>query len=406
MLPLASILKIMQTRNLPLLYLIKVSKWFMLYMPISFLYYIENDFSEFEYLTLHAIYSGVIAISEVPSGYIADVWGRKQALTWGTFFGVLGFSVYSFTGGLWFFLIAEILLGIGHSLLSGADSAMLYDTLLERKQEKKYIKHEGYITALGNLSEVSASLFVSLIVLSTYRHYFQIQTLIAFTGFLASLFLIEPKIHEKKLSGNMKDIINIIVFTFTKNPRLRNLLIFSSIIGFASLSMAWLSQPLLREIGINESHFGYSWAILNLLVAFGSVLAIRIAQKLNFVASILFMAIPLTLGYFFIGFKISIWSLAPLAIFYFIRGTAHPILKKYINDLTTSERRATVLSLRSLIIRILFLIMGPILGIVTEKISLELGILLCGITVLIPSIIIVFIILKQQKIGTKEEVWE
>ena len=103
----------MPVRNLSLLYIIKLSKWFMLYMPISYLYYLENNFSQFEYLTLHAVYSGVIAFFEVPSGYIADVWGRKTAMSGGLIFGVLGFSVYSITGGLIFFLVAEILLGIG-----------------------------------------------------------------------------------------------------------------------------------------------------------------------------------------------------------------------------------------------------------------------------------------------------
>ncbi|MCP4134554.1 MAG: MFS transporter [bacterium] len=379
----------MQIRNLYLLYIIKISKWFMLYMPISYLFYLENGFKEFEYLTLHAVYSGVIAFCEVPSGYIADVWGRKKALVSGTFFGALGFGVYSLTGGLYYFLAAEILLGIGSSLLSGADSAMLYDTLLEKKKVKYYIKYEGYITALGNFSEVLAALFVSVFIFTSYRQYFQLQMIIALAGFLAAIFLMEPKIHEKKMTGSIKDIFSIVSFTFKENRKLRNIVIFSSVIGFASLSMAWLAQPLLRKIGIEESTFGYSWALLNLLVTIGSFMSMYIYRRLNYMATLLFIAIPLSLGYFFIGFNITYWSLIPLVIFFFVRGAAHPILKKHINDLVSSEKRATVLSLRSLIIRILFLIMGPVIGVVTERINLELGIILCGITVLIPSVIFV-----------------
>jgi MFS family permease len=369
----------------------------MLYMPISYLFYLENNFNAFEFLTLHAVYSGVIAFVEVPSGYIADVWGRKPALIFGTLFGTLGFGIYGLTEGLMFFLLAEILLGIGTSLLSGADSAMLYDSLQEKEKEYKYLKHESYIIALGNFSEVSAALFVSFVILGTYRQYFQIQMMIALTGFIAALFLVEPKTHEKKLTGSFKEIFDIIIFTFKLNKKLRNIVVFSSIIGFASLSMAWLAQPLLEKMGIEKANFGYSWAILNLLVMFGSIMAIKISRKLHYRATLLLIAIPLSLGFILIGIKITFWTIIPLVIFYFVRGTAHPILKMYINKLTTSEKRATVLSLRSLIIRILFLIMGPILGIVTEKISLELGILLCGITVLIPTIIFTAILIFEDK---------
>jgi MFS family permease len=369
----------------------------MLYMPISFLFYLENDFGEFEYLTLHAIYSGVIAFLEVPSGYVADVWGRKKALIIGTLFGVFGFSVYSFTGGLLFFLTAEILLGIGQSLISGADSALLYDTLLEKKKENKYIKFEGAITALGNFSEVAAALFVSVIVFSTYRTYFQLQSLLALMGFVAALFLIEPKIHDKKLGGKFKDILDIVRYSFIEHKKLRNLLIYSSVIGFASLSMAWLAQPLLKEIGLKDSNFGFGWAALNLLVGAGSMSAMYISKRFSYAAGLLFIGLPLALTYFIVAGTMSIYSFIPLAVFFYVRGTAHPVLKKYINELTTSEKRATVLSLRSLIIRVFFLLMGPVLGVITEKISLEMGFLLCGITVAIPGSVFYILLIKQRK---------
>jgi len=311
--------------------------------------------------------------------------GRRPALIFGTLFGSIGFGIYAATQGLWFFLLAEIVLGIGHSLLSGADTALLYDSLLEKKQEKNYIKHESYITAVGNFSEVLAAIFVSLVIFSSYRSYFLLQALIAASGFIAAIFLIEPRVHKNKLSGNLKEILSIVSHTFLNEPRLRNLILFSSAIGFASLSMAWLAQPIMRSAGIAETHFGYTWAVLNLLVALGSITAIRISNKLSFTGSLLFMGIPLSLAYFLIGSNISYWSVIPLVIFYFIRGTAHPILKKYINDLISSEKRATILSIRSLIIRLMFLFTGPILGIIMDKISLEFGILLCGITVLIPT---------------------
>lgn len=382
-------------RNIILLYIIKACKWFMLYMPVIYLFYKENDFNTTELFTLHAIYSVVIAILEVPSGYIADVWGRKPAIIFGTLFGIIGFAFYSGSYGLIGFIIAEILLGIGQSLISGADSAILYDTLLEYKKESKYIKLEGKITALGNLAESLAGLFVSIFVFQLIRTYFYIQTGFSFLAFLAALFLTEPKLHFKRKKPGFKDIWQIVHYAFNKNKLLRNFVTLSAIIGFASLTMAWYAQPVFYEVGLKKSYYGYAWVLLNLLVALGSLMAHRIDKLFKLNITLLFLIIPLSAGFLIVGQINSFIVFVPMVIFYFVRGTAHPIFKKYINDLSNSASRATILSLRSLLIRIFYSTLGPVLGYISDNISLKISMGLCGISVFIPSVIFMFLILKS-----------
>lgn len=364
-------------------------------MPIGLLFYIENDLSSADYITLHAIYSGVIAFFEVPSGYIADIWGRKPSLVLGTLFGILGFATYSAGSGKMIFICAEILLGVGQSLISGADTALLYDTLVEHKTENKYLNHEGKITSAGNFAEVAAALFVSLFVLSSYRKWFYLQTIVAAIAFIASIFLSEPKYHKRKSQGRFDAFVNTLKYVVS-HSRLRNIIIMSSVIGFASLSMAWFAQPILKEIGINERLYGFSWIVLNSMVAFGSLYSIRLDSRNRFAITLLIIGLPLSLGFFVTSFVINYWVALPLVVFYFIRGTAHPVLKKYINDYTTSDIRATVLSIRSLIIRLLFFIMGPIFGFLTGKVSLEIALILCGTVVFIPFIIYYFILVMHK----------
>ncbi|MFP3860730.1 MAG: MFS transporter [Bacteroidales bacterium] len=115
--------------NIIKLYLIKISKWFMLFMPIIVLFYKNNGLSMQDIFTLKAAYSIAIVLLEIPSGYIADVLGRKKTLIIGAFLGFAGFLIYDFSFNFWGFLMAELVLGIGQSLISGADSALLYDSL-------------------------------------------------------------------------------------------------------------------------------------------------------------------------------------------------------------------------------------------------------------------------------------
>jgi MFS family permease len=369
----------------------------MLYMPVIFLFYNENGFSTTELLGLHAVYSIVIAILEVPSGYIADVWGRKNALVLGTLFGVFGFGAYSVSHTILGFVIAEFLLGIGESFISGADSALLFDTLEATNRSENYLKAEGRMSATGNIAEALAGLFVSIIVFRFVRTYFVLQTVFSFIAFIASCFLIETAIkHESKKAG-FKDILAIFGYTFRENKLLGRYVVFSSIIGFSSLIMAWFSQPIFSAVFLDKSDYGYAWVILNAFVALGSVSSLWMNHTWGRNGIFWFLGIAMSVGFIVIALKLTFVVFITMAIFFFIRGTAHPILKNYINNHTSSENRATILSLRSLAIRIMYSSIGPILGVVSDRISLKVALLMCGVSILIPSVIYTVVIVSSHK---------
>jgi MFS family permease len=71
------------TTNIYSLYLIKLSKWLMLIMPIVALFYTDNGLDTFDIYVLQAVYSISVALLEIPSGYMADVIGRKKSLVIG-----------------------------------------------------------------------------------------------------------------------------------------------------------------------------------------------------------------------------------------------------------------------------------------------------------------------------------
>jgi hypothetical protein len=64
---------------------------------------------------------------------------------------------------------------------------------------------------------------------------------------------------------------------------------------------------------------------------------------------------------------------------YFLRGISYPVLKDYINQIITSDIRATVLSVSSLVRRLFFSIFGPVIGWVSDLYSLSTALMLCGI---------------------------
>ncbi|MFO7655792.1 MAG: MFS transporter [Bacteroidales bacterium] len=387
-------------RNLVCLYVIKVSGWLMLYMPVVKLFYEENGLGDYDLFILHAIYSLIIALLEIPSGYFADRMGRKISLLLGALFGFFGFGTYSLFHGFSGFIMAEILLGIGQSFISGSDSAMLYDTLLDSGKAKKYMKYEGRISAAGNFAEASAGLVIFLLIfsgMSTYRIPYYLQTFVALMAIPAALLLTEPGRHKNLVPVKLARLFDIVKYALFENKPLRNHIIFSSIIGFSTLTMAWFAQIYFYRVHLNESLFPVFWTLLNLTVGIGSVRAYRIEKYLGMKKTVLLVLLFISSGFFLNAIFLSIPAILLLFVFYFVRGIATPVLKDYINRLTTSDIRATVLSVRSLIIRILFSAIGPLLGWMSDNISLRMALLMCGFTVLLTGGITIAAILRSIK---------
>jgi hypothetical protein len=297
-------------------------------------------------------------------------------------------------------MVAEILLGIGQSFISGSDSAMLYDTLYDLKKEKKYMKYEGSISATGNFAESMAGVVIFLLILSgmkTYRIAYYIQTVVAFAAIPAAIMLTEPLRHKKLVPANPLRILEIIRYALLRNKTLSRYILFSSIIGFSTLSMAWFAQVYFYKVNLHESLFPVFWTLLNLTVGLGSIRAYRIERYLGIRRTVLIILLFIAAGFFLNGIFISIPAISLFFVFYFFRGLATPVLKDYINRITTSDIRATVLSARSLVIRILFFLIGPLLGWFSDHISLRTALLSCGMTILVAGGFITLLIYKDLK---------
>jgi len=383
--------------NITKLYLIKIAKWFMLFMPIIVLFYQDNGLEMQDIFTLKAVYSVAIVIFEIPSGYLADVLGRKKTLIIGTILGFMGFIVYDFSFTFWSFLVAELVLGLGQSLISGADSALLYDTLKALGNQKKYLKYEGRMVSIGNFAEAIAGILGGLLAEISLRTPFYGQTAVAFIGIPAAILLIEPVRYQKISRMRFIDILGIVKYSLFKSKHLKWTIFYSAIIGTTTLTMAWFVQPYFKMVELPLAMFGLFWALLNLSVGITSYYAHKMEYKLGQVKSLLLITILIPGLYIVLGQIHALWGIVILFAFYLVRGFATPILKDYINKLTESNIRATVLSVRNFMIRIVFAGVGPFLGWYTDIFSLSSALTLAGITFLAIAGLLLIYFLKTRE---------
>lgn len=363
-------------------------------MPIIVLFYEDNGLGLHEIFLLKSVYSIVLVSLDIPTGYLADAWGRKNCLLTGCIITFCGFVCYSFSFTFFAFFIAEILLGVGQSLISGADSALLYDTMQAYDREDEYLKYEGKVTMIGNFSEAIAGIFGGLLAASSLRLPFYCQAGVAFLGIPASLSLREFCV-KKHIDHPLRNIWAIIRYSLGTNRKLRYDILFSSIIGTATLTMAWFVQPVLMYIDLPTAWFGIAWTILNLTVGIAALYSDTLNAKLGENRTYSFILLFIVCGYLSVAYTLNYFSLFLLFLFYIVRGFATPLLKGYINRQTFSEMRATVLSIRNFIIRLIFAIMAPIIGWLNDVFSLTFALQITALIIFIPGLL--FLLLQWRK---------
>lgn len=368
----------------------------MLVMPIVVLFYNAHGLSMQEVFILQSIYSFSIVAWEIPSGYVADVIGRKKSMVVGSILGCLGYIIYSATYGFWGFVVAEAILGIGQSMISGADSALLYDSLVYDKREKDYNRLEGITTSVGNFAEAFGGIAGGLLAVLSIRYPYYAQAAVASIAIPASFLLKEPPLALQRLKPRWGDIFRIVKETLHTNPKQKWNTLFSSFTGASTLTMAWIAQPYFKEAQLPIAWYGVVWTILNLTVGISAMYAFRIERRFGPAATVTGFTILLSVSYFLLGLKSWLPGLAILLLFYIARGVATPTLKDYVNRITESDVRATVLSIRNFTIRIIFAVMGPIYGWCIDAYGLKEALMLAGALYTLFNFVTLYYFLKYK----------
>jgi len=78
---------------------------------------------------LEMAFSAAMMAFEVPTGIVADRWGRRISLCLGSSFLALGFFMFGIFHAFTLLFAAELICALGMTLVSGADKALLYETM-------------------------------------------------------------------------------------------------------------------------------------------------------------------------------------------------------------------------------------------------------------------------------------
>lgn len=347
--------------------------------PVLVPFFQDYGLSLSEILWLQACFGLAVAALEVPSGYFSDTVGRKPALVIGSFGLTIGFGFFAIAEGFWTLLVGELVLAIGWSFISGTSSALLYDTLAELGEEECFAGIFGRQRSYANFAEALASIIGAAIAVLSIRLPALVQIGVYAFAIPLALSLVEPA--RKRFSspaGPAAGIRQIASEALALRGEVRVLIVLSAIIATSSLTMAWLSQPWLRAAEVPLVAFGVIWAGLRITVGVSALFASQLEARIGFNRSVAVVIAVLIGGFALCAWQQAPWLIPALASFSFVRGISMVLFSEAINRRTGSDRRATVLSIESLLCRLLFAPLAPLVGWTADAYSLSTAITLSG----------------------------
>ncbi len=365
-------------KNLLALNIFSFFKGFMLLMPIVVLFFQSRWLSLWEIFLLQSIFAFSVFALEVPTGFVWDKRWRKSSLILWAFVSVAGYLVYTVWFGFWRLVVAELILALWYTLVSWSDTALLYDTLLSESKQNTYKKHIWRYYSINALSEWLAWLLwwylatFSLVVPA----YAQVWS--AVIAVIALLFVTEPPRHKLDESVSiMRQFGDIVTDLWHKRPNVLALISYGALIGVATFAMTWFVQPFLSETNYPLWAFGLVWAGINWLVALFSRQSHNIEIFLGKKNTLIWLLVAVVIGFVGLGS----WMMAPalifVVLFQFARSLSNVVISDYINELIPSDRRATIMSLQSLLMRGWFAILWPLMWFAADLWSLQVALLMC-----------------------------
>lgn len=352
------------------------------------------DWAKIDYtriFILEAAFMFWVFVLEIPTGVVADKFGRKASIMLGGLFSAISISIFGFINHYWAFFLAEFIGAFGFTLLSGADKALIYDSLILTKEDKDAKVFFSRYESAGTLGILFGLPLGSLVVGSSILPYpetlpltFIISAIFTLLTIFVALTLNEPE-RKEKVDEFIKEGIDGFKYIF-KHKTLRIFALNFALISATTFFMFWFYQSLADVVGIDVKYNGFIGAGFNLFSLL-LLLNIKRIEKWFGMKNTLFYSAILP-GLFFIGlFFLRNVYFVLIAIFMItgLKMMRAPVLSDFMNKHIESRNRATVLSGVSMLEKTIVMILYPIIGLLADY-SLWITFLLLGIATLIFSL--------------------
>jgi MFS family permease len=346
---------------------------FQLWWPIWVIYLQkERGLSLTQITLLDVPFFLLVVLAEVPTGAIADRFGRRVSLMLGSLMFSIAVFVFGIADNYGVILLSYTAWGLALTFQSGADAAILYDSLKAIDREDEFQKINGRLWAVTSGGVLVAILIGAPIAAATSF------TLVICGSALISLMAVPLafSMHEPRAErGDERERYLQTVVTGVRDawnrPSLRYIILFSGLLNAATFAPLIFVQPFLDEHGVGTANLGIWQAPVRGSGVIAALLVARVVARTGDRMAFFAMPAALAIAMFSLAGIDALWVYGVFLAVGVVAGVQNPVLATYVNRRIPSERRATMLSVQSVVASLLLAGLEPLGGVLADGFGLR-----------------------------------
>jgi len=343
---------------------------------INTIFLLDAGLSNFEAFAANAYFTAGMVLFEIPTGVVADRWGRRASFLCGTLTLAATTGLYVL---LWhlqsafvWWAIVSVLLGLGFTFFSGATEAWLVDALtatsFDGQLEGVFSRGQVIMGAMTLSGSVAGGFIAQLTNLGVP---YLVRSAILIAMFALALIMMHdlgftPTRGDRPVA-EVKKIVHSSVEHGLKVPAVRAIMLAGMFIGGIEIYVYYALQPHLLNLWGDQTAYGIAGlaaAVIAGAQMIGGLLTPWIRRAFRRRTSALLVLAALGVAMLaLIGLVENFWVVVVLITLWELMSYAGlPIREAYLNGMIPSQQRATILSFDSLINSAGGIVAQPLLG--------------------------------------------
>lgn len=360
--------------NIFLAYILAFCKHSWFWLGIWVFYYLR--FTDYAGIGLvETILVGTMALTEIPTGAIADLFGKRNTLILSFLLQAVGAIWMTVTHDFWGLAGSVFVMGIGGTFYSGTLEALVYDSLIQQDKQSFYDKTISTISSIQLVAPALCSIVGGLLYPIDPRLPFAANAAFYIVGMLAALFLTEPRVDTLKFS-----FANYLAQTkqgyknlFSSAEIKFQTLLLLSVGVIVVIVDEMLNSFLGVEFGFPPEWIGAIWAVIYVAAALINQLTPQIKQVLGKQQSLILIGILIAASLVISPYLGLIAGGVSLLIRSSLQSIYGNLTSIVINDQIDSKYRATTLSTFNMFKNLPYVLTAYLFGSFADQFSAKTG---------------------------------
>ncbi len=377
------------------------------WLAIYAIFFLERGLSYSEILILYAVLNGIQMILEIPSGALADRWGRRRVLMLGALVQAIGNLLIAFGNSLSPFVIGMGLNGAAMAFISGSDAAFIYDTLKFVGRENEFKRVEGHAYMFNLLGWGAAGLLGGILAVRDISVPFILTAFASLLAFLVMAICQEPPRLHHALEVPLHASGRLMAHawrTVRQNRLIAAAVLFNAAIIGTLLIKHKFSQPYLLMAGVDLAYFGVVYFVWLIFAAAASHFSEKIDRRLG--PATYFITLPILTGLvmIYLGFFQNWVGVALILLHQYVWGSLRPQINQIINRETPTAIRATVLSIAGFGASIVYIIGVPVFGLLADHYEFMLSLKWLGLVAMLLGLPAAWLLVNKLRAGSVDSI--